>query len=99
MVTQSRIGSYITSLLDTATVFFLQSSKSPVDARVWFVLQAFLWAEWHQTVLIQLSYDSKIQMKTGSAFDRHSLPMAMPGRETLGKSRPDYMCKWAFELL
>ncbi|RAO74236.1 uncharacterized protein BHQ10_010248 [Talaromyces amestolkiae] len=89
----------ITSLLDTATVFFLQSSRSPVETRAWFVLQAFLWAEWHQTMLIQLSYDSKIQMETGTAFDQHSFHMAMPGREKIGKSRPDYMCKWAFELL
>lgn len=89
----------MTTLLDTATEFFLQSSKSPVDARVWFVLQAFLWAEWHQTILIQLWCDAKIQMKTGTTFYRHRFPLAMPGREIIEEMRPDYMCKWAFQLL
>ncbi|RHZ67369.1 HET domain protein [Aspergillus thermomutatus] len=89
----------ITTLLDTATELLLQSSKSKADARARFVLQAFLWATWHQTMLIQLWYDAKIQMRTGSSFDRHSYPVAMPGRETVEKLRPNYMCKWAFELL
>lgn len=89
----------LTALLDTATQLFLQSPKSAVDARASFVLQAFLWAEWQRTVLIELWRDSTIQMKTGAAFDRYSFPLAMPGREKVREMRPNYMCKWAFELL
>lgn len=95
------LGDYldtITTLLDTATELF-QGSTSEAEARARFVLQAFLWATWHQTMLIQLWYDAKIQMRTGVSFDRHSYPVAMPGRETVERLRPNYMCKWAFELL
>ncbi|KAJ5982183.1 hypothetical protein N7451_012283 [Penicillium sp. IBT 35674x] len=96
----------LASLLDTATELYHQGcSKSESDTRAWFVLQAFLWATWQQTVLIQLWYDAKHEMVIGYAYDRHnflvakSVPSVMPSRETVEKFRPNYMCKWAFELL
>lgn len=92
----------IVSLLDTTTRL-LDDSPSE-DKQAWFVLQAFLWAAWQQTVMLQLWYDGSKQMN-GYRFDRHNdliakqIPSVMPSRETIEKARPNYMCKWAFELL
>ncbi|OJJ55940.1 hypothetical protein ASPSYDRAFT_92143 [Aspergillus sydowii CBS 593.65] len=93
----------IVSLLDTTTRL-LDESPGEADAQAWFVLQAFLWAAWQHTVMIQLWYDGSKQMD-GYRFDRHNdmiakqIPAVMPGREVIERSRPNYMCKWAFELL
>lgn len=94
----------ITTLLDTITELFQkrqqQSPKSLADARALFVLQAFTWATWYQTTLLQLWRDAKIQMKSrASGLERQRQPMVVPKREVVEKLRVNYMCKWAFELL
>ncbi|KAL4920476.1 hypothetical protein BDW62DRAFT_6346 [Aspergillus aurantiobrunneus] len=93
----------LVSLLDT-TADLLGQSPTVADAQAWSVVQAFLWAAWQHTVMLQLWYDARTQMH-GYRFDRHNdliakqIPSVMPRRETIEKARPDYMCKWAFELL
>ncbi|GIJ91947.1 hypothetical protein Asppvi_010922 [Aspergillus pseudoviridinutans] len=94
----------IVSFLDAVTDF-CRRSTTKADAQAWFVVQAFLWAAWHQTVMLQLWYDATRQLKLGYSFERHNhlisreIPSVMPGREIVARSRPRYMCKWAFELL
>ncbi|KAF7115485.1 hypothetical protein CNMCM5793_002443 [Aspergillus hiratsukae] len=94
----------IVSILNTVTDF-CQSSATKADARSWFILQAFLWAAWQQTVMLQMWYDATRQLNVGYSFERHNhlisreIPSVMPGREIVERSRPTYMCKWAFELL
>ncbi|KAL4777966.1 hypothetical protein BJX76DRAFT_367005 [Aspergillus varians] len=95
----------IALLLDTATELHLHSTKSETDSQAHFVLQAFLWATWQQTVLMQLWYDARKQMALGYVFERHNYlvskaaPVVRPTRQMVEKFRPNYMCKWAFELL
>lgn len=99
----SQYSDTIASLLDTATRL-LDGSPNEEDAQAWFVIQTFLWATWQHTVMLQLWCDGSKQM-AGYRFDRHNdmiakqIPSVMPARETIEKSRPGYMCKWAFELL
>jgi hypothetical protein len=94
----------IVSLLDTVTDFCRQSTTK-ADAQAWFILQAFLWEAWQQTVMLQLWYDARKQLSLGYSFERHNhlisreTPVVMPGREIVAHLRPRYMCKWAFELL
>ncbi|KAJ0414712.1 hypothetical protein BJY00DRAFT_294599 [Aspergillus carlsbadensis] len=99
----SEYSDTIVRLLDTAASL-LHQSPTETEARAWFILQAFLWAEWQQTVMLQLWYDGKRQI-SGYRFDRHNdmiakqIPSAILRPKTIGKSRPKYMCRWAFELL
>ncbi|KAL5340159.1 hypothetical protein BJX70DRAFT_361701 [Aspergillus crustosus] len=94
----------IARLLDTATDFF-QRSTTDAEAQACFVLQAFLWAAWQQIVMLQLWYDATRQLSLGYMFESHNhlisreIPSIMPTRETVELLRPEYMCKWAFELL
>ncbi|KAL4880363.1 hypothetical protein BJY04DRAFT_228641 [Aspergillus karnatakaensis] len=94
----------IARLLDTASELF-QVSATAEDKRACFILQAFLWAAWHQIVMLQLWYDASRQLSIGYSFERHNrlisrqIPTVMPARETVEQLRPEYMCKWAFELL
>ncbi|RHZ67860.1 hypothetical protein CDV55_105150 [Aspergillus turcosus] len=94
----------IVSLLNTVTDL-CRSAITKADAQSWFILQAFLWAAWQQTVMLQMWYDATRQLNVGYSFERHNhlisreIPSVMPGREIVEWSRPTYMCKWAFELL
>ncbi|KAL3481734.1 hypothetical protein BJX99DRAFT_218184 [Aspergillus californicus] len=93
----------LSSLLDNVTVFLGQSSTEE-EAQAWFILQAFLWAAWQHTIMIQLWCTARFQM-VEYAFRIHNemvaqqAPVVTPQRESIEKSRPDYMCRWAFELL
>jgi hypothetical protein len=94
----------VARLLDTATDFF-QSSTTDSEAQACFVLQAFLWVAWQQIVMLQLWYDATRQLGIGYMFESHNhlisreIPSIMPTREIVEQLRPEYMCKWAFELL
>lgn len=94
----------VAGLLDAATELCRDSSRE-TDARAWFVLQAFLWAAWQQTVMLQFWFDTHTQMRIGYGFEVHNhivsrkVPSAMPRWEANDRLRPEYMCKWAFELL
>ncbi|EAW14555.1 HET domain protein [Aspergillus clavatus NRRL 1] len=94
----------IVRLLDAVTELY-RSSTTEAAAQAWFVVQAFLWAAWQQTVMLQFGYDCARVLRIGYQFERHNYlisrltPLAMPGRAVVERSRPSYMCKWAFELL
>jgi hypothetical protein len=100
----SNYSDTIVSLLNTVTDL-CRTSITKADAQSWFILQAFLWAAWQQTVMLQMWYDATRQLNVGYSFERHNhlisreIPSVMPGREIVERLRPTYMCKWAFELL
>ncbi|KAL2823438.1 hypothetical protein BDW59DRAFT_163218 [Aspergillus cavernicola] len=100
----SNYADTLARILDTVTEF-CQASTTEHDAQAWFILQAFLWAAWQQTVMSQLWYDATRQLAIGYSFERHNrlisreIPLIMPGRDAVEQRRPGYMCKWAFELL
>lgn len=93
----------VAGLLDAATEL-ARGSSNETDARALFILQAFLWAAWQQTVMLQLWYDTHTETKVGYRFEDRfriaskRIPSAMPKWETDDLLRPQYMCKWAFEL-
>ncbi|KAL2811445.1 hypothetical protein BJX63DRAFT_399282 [Aspergillus granulosus] len=99
----SKYADTLVSLLETVAELH-KSSRTEADAQGWFILAAFLWAAWQQTVMLQLGYDAAIQLKLGYMYERHNhlisreIPSVMPSRQTIEKFRPQYMCKWAFEL-
>ncbi|KAL3488085.1 hypothetical protein BJX62DRAFT_240450 [Aspergillus germanicus] len=94
----------IARLLDILADLY-KSATTGSDSRAWFVVQAYLWAAWQHTVMLQLWCDASTVLKLGYMFERHNtmisreIPSVMPSRETIERSRPEYMCKWAFELL
>ncbi|KAL3479894.1 hypothetical protein BJX99DRAFT_221417 [Aspergillus californicus] len=54
--------------------------------------------------MLQLWYDATKQLQLGYMFESHNqliskeIPSIMPRRHTIEQVRPEYMCKWAFEL-
>ncbi|KAL4812184.1 hypothetical protein BDW67DRAFT_193799 [Aspergillus spinulosporus] len=99
----SEYSETLASLLDTVTGLLGESSTEE-EAKAWFILQAFLWAAWQHTIMIHLWYDAKRQMYNYKFYNHndivaHQIPAVMPQRESIERSRPNYMCKWAFELL
>ncbi|EFR05553.1 HET domain-containing protein [Nannizzia gypsea CBS 118893] len=94
----------IAQLLDILADLY-KSAITIGDSQAWFVVQAYLWAAWQHTVMLQLWCDASTVLQLGYMFERHNsiiwreIPSVMPSREIIERSRPEYMCKWAFELL
>ncbi|KAL4999182.1 hypothetical protein BDV10DRAFT_165390 [Aspergillus recurvatus] len=103
-ITTYNYADTIVKVLDTLTDL-QKTSATESGARAWFVLTAFFWSAWQQTVMLQLSFDAAIRLDGGYASNENyhivarEIPSVMPSRETVERSRPRYMCKWAFELL
>lgn len=100
---------FLTEQLEAALHMLVKARSS---AGTWLILKAFLWQAWQRSTVIHQWYLVHNKLRAGahmgldismSYIGRHvkRLEASAGGRvvANTGRDTPEYMCKWAFELL